>query len=343
MGVTHFHLPLFVVQFIMSCLSFLHDINRTSEFVPMSLGSWGTSSSCQALDAVAMVFPVLWGIAVWAPKKGALEVDTLMVLAKCHEFERKVGCQNGELKWDTVKCSELRSYIFKMFRHGPKCFCAILLPGSRFWSLEPRFYEDVKIWGFGYGKRDLWCNHYHPRQHWLGQLQGCHFDDLKKTFKTLKHGKCERYGSEWKIHTHTHNIPTSYNWCDISCLFAWPLSFAHPARSVWVMRAWPTFKTRRLTKSPKSWLIEVFFMEDFHPPLYDTCHLSPKMGGGWIGRIQSYCQPGFFWKCPVDGQSLLIFVGTWSCHPWFVWSSVKDAVLGDMNIDTWDLFLSRKA
>jgi len=64
----------------------------------MSLGSWGKSSSCQALDAVAMVFPVLWGIAVWAPKKGALEVDTLMVLAKCHEFERKVGCQNGELK-----------------------------------------------------------------------------------------------------------------------------------------------------------------------------------------------------------------------------------------------------
>lgn len=203
MGVTHLHLPLFVVQFIMSCLSFLHDIGRTSEFVPMSLGSWGKSSSCQALDAVAMVFPVLWGIAVWAPKKGALEVDTLMVLAKCHEFERKVGCQNGELKWDTVKCSELRSYIFKMFRHGPKCFCAILLPGSRFWSLEPRFYEDVKIWGFGYGKRDLWCNHYHPRQHWLGQLQGCNFDDLKKTFKTLKHGKCERYGSESKIHTHT--------------------------------------------------------------------------------------------------------------------------------------------
>lgn len=113
----------------------------------------------------------------------------------------------------------------------------------------------------------------------VGPIARLQFRWLKKNLQDIETWQMRKVWL-WIEDTHTHNIPTSYNWCDISCLFASPLSFAHPARSVWVMRAWPTFKTRRLTKSPKSWLIEVFFMEDFHPPLYDTCHLSPKMGGG---------------------------------------------------------------
>ena len=213
----------------------------------------------------------------------------------------KSWMENGELKWDTVKCSELRSYIFKMFRHGPKCFCAILLPGSRFWSLEPRFYEDVKIWGFGYGKRDLWCNHYHPRQHWLGQLQGCNVDDFKRPSRHWNMANAK--GMLWMEDTHTHIIyqhPTT----DVTYHVFLHRSFCStlPEAFGW----WgPGLLSKRgaRPKNPKSWSIEVFFMEDFHPPLYDTC---PQKWGWWIGGIQFHCQPRFFWN--VCGWAITVAI-----------------------------------
>lgn len=222
-----------------------------------------------------------------------------------------------------------------MFRHGPKCFCAILLPGSRFWSLEPRFSgrEDLRFWLWEKGSLVQPLSSQTALVGPIARLQ-CRW--LQKTFKTLKHGKCEMYSLNWRYSHAISNIP-QLMWHFMS--FCITPFFC--ARSVWVMRAWPTFKTRRPTKNPKSWSIEVFFMENFHPPLYETCHLSPKMGGGnWGNRVSLSTR--IFLEMSVDGQSLLIFVGTWSCHPWSVWSSVKDAVLGDMNIDTWDLFISRK-
>ena len=167
----------------------------------------------------------------------------------------------------------------------PFCFLAA---DSGAWS---HGFLDVKIWGFGYGKRDLWCNHYHPRQHWLGQLQGCNFDDFKRPSRHWNMANAK--GMLWMEDTHTiSQHPTT----DVTfhVFLHHPFLKCHPARSVWVMRAWPTFKTRRATKKSQELVDRGILYGGFSSsPLW---HLSPKMGGGNFGGIQSHCQPRFFWN-----------------------------------------------
>lgn len=101
---------------------------------------------------------------------------------------------------------------------------------------------------------------------------------------TLKHlqdietWQMRKVCSEWKIHTHAQypNI-LQLMWHFMS--FCITPFFCHPARSVWVMRAWPTFKTRRPTKKSQELVDRGILYGGFSSsPLWN---LSPKMGGNW--------------------------------------------------------------
>ena len=110
---------------------------------------------------------------------------------------------------------------------------------------------------------------------------------------TLKHGKCEKYSLNGRYtHSHLKHTISQHPTTDVTFHVFCIAPFVPPARSVWVMKAWPTFKTRRPTKNPQSWLIEVFQWRIFILP---SMKLAPKNGGG-IGGIQSHCQPGFSWN-----------------------------------------------